>query len=121
MNMKKFFMKLTAVALAVALSKAGITVERAEAATCPPHGSYYDTVMNGRDVGYIHPVKKDVYVIDEYGNMVELSDLTGIDYYVNCTVTFKELYVIVRCTKCHYQVGSYTYTTPEMHNVCAVG
>lgn len=121
MKMKKIFKKLTAAVLAVALSNAGITVEKAEAATCPPHGEYYDTVISGRDVGYIHKVKKVVYVLDKYGNLVDLSTLTGVDYYEECTVTFEELYVIVRCKKCNAQIGSYTYTTPKMHSICAVG
>lgn len=118
--MKKVFKKLTAVVLTAIMLSAGSTVEEAEAATtkCGRHPDYYDTVMYGRDVGYEHYVEKKYYVLDEEGAFVDLSELTGEHYYVKCTVTLKDLYVIVRCVKCHYQIGSYSYSTPEVHSYC---
>ena len=59
--MKKFFRKLTVVALAAALFSVSARVEVAEAGTCNPHDNYYNNVMTGRSVGYIHEVPITVY------------------------------------------------------------
>lgn len=117
----KVFKKLMAVVLAAIMLNVGITVEDAEAAEftkCGQHPDYYDTVMSGIEVGYEHYVEKKYYVLDEDGAFVDLSELTGEHYYVRCTVTLKDLYVIVRCVKCHYQIGGYRYSTPEVHSYC---
>lgn len=119
--MKKLFEKLTAVTLVVGLLSVGATVEKAEAATCSKHGSYYETVVAVRDKGYMHSVEKDVYVLDEEGWMINLSELTGQHYYINCTVAFQERNIHVRCERCYLKIYDYWYTTPERHSVCAVG
>lgn len=119
--MKKFTKGLMMAVVVFALTGTGTTLERAEAAMCPPHGEYYDTVLTGRNVGYMHRVKREIYALDEYGNMINLSELTGDYYYEECIVKFEEFDVIVRCKKCHSEIGSYRYATPEMHSFCAVG
>ena len=121
MKRKKIFKKLLVVALAVALLNIGVTAEKAGAATCPPHGDYYDRVVYGRSTGYQHSAKANYYVEDEYGNKVNLSDVTGKTYYVTCTVTFDELFVDVLCEKCSLKMSSYSYTTTEMHSYCPAG
>ena len=117
---RKFFKRLLALALALVLSNVVSNVERAEAATCPPHEEYYETVMSVRDIGGPHRVQKHFYAYDDQGNLVDITDLLE-PVYVTCIVSMQEEYRIVRCKKCKLEIYSYYYRTPEMHSYCAVG
>lgn len=123
MKSKKIFKKLLAAAFAlvITLSSTGAAVKEAEAAICPPHGEYYDTVRDGRTQGYQHKVQKRIYAYDTDGNLIDITEGLVKKYYEICSVSFDQLYVIVRCKKCNFQIGSYTYTTPKIHSICPVG
>lgn len=121
---KKFFKRLLALTLALVLSNAVTTVERAEAATCPPHGEYYDEEKGAVHNGYQHKVQVDYYVYDEFGRKVTLTSVTGEKYYEMCTVTFFDVYVSVKCKNCKVEIGHYYYRPAageERHSRCAVG
>lgn len=116
-KMKKFFKKLMVVVLAVAVSCVGVRTEEAEAGTCPHLPEYLDRiVMHVRDTGYIHYVEEDFYVLDEDGAMINLSDLTGQDYYVKCIVKVQEETVLHRCRVCLYHESLFTYTSSVKHS-----
>lgn len=121
MKIKIIFKKMMVMIVAVTLITLGASVKAVEAAEvkkCGLHEEYYNAVINGRNVGYLHYVEREVYVQDEDGSYVNLSELTGETYWITCTVSFEDLCVAVRCKKCHYQVGTYWYTTKERHSYC---
>ncbi len=121
-KMKKFFKKLMVVVLAVAVSSMGARTEKAEAGTgtCP-HEEIYRQEMSGSDIIYTHSVEVDVPVEDKYGVVHSLSELVGHKCYAQCTVSFKEISVAVKCKKCNRIISTYKYLTPEMHSYCGVG
>ena len=131
MKIKKFLKSLMAAAVAlVVVTNVGGAVVTAEAATLEngtvetgacTHGSYKDENVGANFYHYDHQAVVNYYVEDEYGNKVNLSDVTGKTYYKTCTVTFYESFVNVRCTKCNKLIGTYSYLSPKMHSVCAVG
>ena len=124
MRKKKLFKKLLALVMALVLSNAVTTVERAEAASCPPHGEYYDEERGAIHNGYQHKVQVDYYVENEFHEDVPLTSITGVKYYEWCTVTFFDVYVSVRCKKCNIEMTHYYYRPDEgepRHSRCAVG
>ena len=115
-RMKKFVNKLIAMVSAVVLLSTGVTAEAAEeTVACGKHGDYYDTLMAVKDVGYYHNVEIEVYVLDENGFFINLSDLTGETYYVKCTATLQERNILVRCGKCHWKMRDYWQT--DLHQI----
>lgn len=113
MGKKKLFKRLLAVVMALVLSNVVTTMERAEAATCPPHGSYYDSVRNVIESEGTHRVKKRVYGVDENGFLIDITDNLLNPEYVICKVKAQYIEVDVKCTKCNTIVGGYNYTTEE--------
>ena len=116
--MKKFFKSLMAVTLAVVLSNVGGTVAKAEAGNCPPHGKTYEQELSVRTYDKKHYVKKNYYVYDEFGNVIDLSTLTGKTYYEACIITFYEGYVSIRCTKCNTEMSRYYSIKQGEHSIC---
>jgi len=120
--MKKIFKSLMAAALAlVVVTNVGGMVAKAEeeVAPCPPHGSYYDEEIGANFYNYEHRVKVEHKIPNDVGGEDYLSDIIGKDYYKICYVSYYEVYVNVRCTKCNEKIGSYYYQPkPEVHSVC---
>ena len=118
MGKKKLFKRLLAVVMALVLSNVFTTVERAEAASCPPHGEYYDTLVYARTLTEKHDVKIRVYAEDQYGNKIDITDNLASPVYVTCTISQKQYYYEVRCKRCNAKMGSYDYRDPAVHSYC---
>ena len=113
MKKKKLFKRLLALVMALVLSNVVTTVERAEAAECPPHGSYYDSISNVIESEGTHQAKKRVFGLDENGNLVDITDSLLNPEYVTCVVNSQYIEIAVKCTKCNATVGGYNYTVEE--------
>lgn len=113
MGKKKLFKRLLAVVMALVLSNVVTTVERAEAASCPPHGEYYDMLVYARTLYDEHTVYWTVTVTDDKGNV---RDETIVP--VECKIHWQQYYYEVRCKRCNTPIGSYDYCSEKVHDMC---
>lgn len=124
MKMNKAMKKIMALVLVAVMSNTGsamVVKAETKSVECTVHESYYNEEAGANFYGYTHQVEVKYYVEDEYGNKVDLSEVTGKKYYTTCTVTIEEVCVNVRCTKCNKKISTYYYAKPELHSYCAVG
>jgi len=121
MGKKKLFKRLLAVVMALVLSNVFTTVERAEAASCPPHREYYEEEVGAVHNGYQHKVRVPCYIKNANGAYVTIGNNTEEKRYVWCTVTFFDVCVSVRCKNCDTEIARYYYRPDEgeeKHSIC---
>lgn len=92
------------------------TVKNAEAAGCPPHGPYYDYVMDASQWRENHYPEVTVVMYDKYGNPVEMYDSNEAKLKVLCVKSQYRYHIGIYCEECDWFVNDYWYEEEIVHS-----